>query len=471
MTISLSFKKKVDRYNRDSIRYYVVHSSTATGLKRNYINTGIKVLAKDVDIRNWRVKATNQSQKELNVALNKAKDNINVALNRFETNQFTYEQVLAFLRGEVAYDSVDSYIETVIKESRSDATYLDYRNTLNAFKHHLSIEKSTKVSFKEFGSFEVLDRFKRNAINNGTAGTSINSYFNKIRAVLNDAYDKGYIYEKFTLKRSLKVTAKPSKPIQSITSEEFKDAIDKVKTIYDAQALALYLLMFGLRGMYLTDIVALKDAEFKCNDFNEKDPYLNIFNDDHKYIIHRRVKTKNRMNDDLIIRLDVTIPALINQTKELFKITHHGRGLISSNKLALFDYDLNDSRLHKNIWDIYQKRIKKLLGFSFKTARKTYNTFATELEVSNTIRDILLGHAPQSINERHYVNRKTIKLSEKVQQAHTEILEDFDFYNLSTILYLKMINYLPENRREAEREYFINEYKWQIEKEKNSLND
>jgi len=205
--------------------------------------------------------------------------------------------------------------------------------------------------------------------------------------------------------------------------------------------------MFGLRGMYLSDIVALKDAEFKCNDFEKKDAYLNIFNDDHKYIIHRRVKTKNRMNDDLVIRLDFMIPLLISITKKLFKITHHDRGLISDNKLALFDYDLNDTKLHKNLWDIYQKRVKKLLGYSFKTARKTYNTLATELEVSNTIRDILLGHAPQSINERHYVNRKTIKLSEKVQQAHTEILEDFDFEILAINLYLAMINYLNDKDR------------------------
>ena len=74
--------------------------------------------------------------------------------------------------------------------------------------------------------------------------------------------------------------------------------------------------MFGLRGMYLTDIVALKDAEFKCDDFDEKDPYLNIFNDGEKYIIHRRVKTKNSANDDLIIRLDKTIPALIYQNQK-----------------------------------------------------------------------------------------------------------------------------------------------------------
>jgi len=55
-----------------------------------------------------------------------------------------------------------------------------------------------------------------------------------------------------------------------------------------------------------------------------------------------------------------------------------------------------------------------------------------------------LGHAPQSINERHYVNRRTIKLSEKVQQAHTEILEDFRFGELAMKLYKKMSEILKD---------------------------
>ena len=111
----------------------------------------------------------------------------------------------------------------------------------------------------------------------------------------------------------------------------------------------------------------------------------------------------------------------------------------------MFDYDLTDNIKHKNVWDVYQRRVKKLLGYSYQTARKTYNTFATELEVSNTIRDILLGHAPQSINERHYINRRTIKISEKVQEAHTEILEDFRFDHLANLLYFKMLSFVTDD--------------------------
>ena len=118
----------------------------------------------------------------------------------------------------------------------------------------------------------------------------------------------------------------------------------------------------------------------------------------------------------------------------------------------MFDYYLTDNIKHKNIWDVYWRRVKKLLGYSYQTARKTYNTFATELEVSNTIRDILLGHAPQSINERHYINRRTIKISEKVQQAHTEILEDFKFDDLASLLYLKMLFYVTDDDKKDARE-------------------
>ena len=436
MTITLSFKNKLDRYNRDTIRFYVVHLN-----QRKWINTGIKIVSKDIDIRSWRVKTSNPMQKELNISLDEAKEKINTALTKFETKQFSFQQVVSYLKGEVDYGSVDKYIDTVIKQSRTSYTYLDYKATLGAFKKHLNIDKKTSVSFLEFSSYEILDKFKRQALENGLSGSSLNSYFKKIRAILNDAYEKNYIYEKFELKRGLKVNAKPSKKIETITPEEFEEAIQKVEDIYDAQALALYLLMFGLRGMYLTDITALKDAEYKCNDFNTKDPYEAIFNDGNEYIIHRRVKTKNTTNDDLIIRLDENIPHLIEITKALFEITHKGRGLISDNKLALFDYDIQNTVLHKNTWDVYQRRVRKLLGYSYQTARKTYNTFATELEVSNTIRDILLGHAPQSINEKHYINRRTIKISEKVQQAHTEILEDFRFEWLAYQLYLTMIRF------------------------------
>lgn len=53
--------------------------------------------------------------------------------------------------------------------------------------------------------------------------------------------------------------------------------------------------------------------------------------------------------------------------------------------------------LHKNVWDYYKKRVTKLLGYSYNTARKTFNTYALELQVSDTIRRVLLGHTDSSM--------------------------------------------------------------------------
>ena len=81
-------------------------------------------------------------------------------------------------------------------------------------------------------------------------------------------------------------------------------------------------------------------------------------------------------------------------------------------KLALFDYDLNDLTLHKQVWGRYQKKLTKILGYNFKTARKTYNTLATELEISETIRRILLGHSSVVTTEKHYAPLMATEIEE-----------------------------------------------------------
>ena len=217
MTITLRFMNKLDRYGRNTIRYDISHTDFQGVKLRKAISTGIKVLSKDIDVRNWRVKTSSINQKELNVALESCKEKVSIALTKFETKQSTFQQVISYLKGDVDYGSVDKYIETVIQDSKSVQTYNDYRSTLKAFKKHLSIPPKQEVSFQEYSSYELLDKFKRKA-SESIANTTINSYFAKIRAVLNDAYEKGYIHDKFELKRGLRLPPRPSKKIETITS-------------------------------------------------------------------------------------------------------------------------------------------------------------------------------------------------------------------------------------------------------------
>ena len=87
--------------------------------------------------------------------------------------------------------------------------------------------------------------------------------------------------------------------------------------------------------------------------------------------------------------------------------------------------------------DTYKKRVKKLLGYSYKTARKTFTTYALELQVSATIRRILIGHQDQSVLS-HYDNLSTKVVMEQVEQAHTSILERFKASELTQLLMDKL---------------------------------
>ena len=99
MTITLRLKNTLDRYKRDTIRYDLSHSDSQGNKYRDRINTGIKVLVRDIDTKNWRVNKTNPNQLELNKALEDAREKIHTALNKFDTKQFTYLQVVEYLKG------------------------------------------------------------------------------------------------------------------------------------------------------------------------------------------------------------------------------------------------------------------------------------------------------------------------------------------------------------------------------------
>ena len=73
---------------------------------------------------------------------------------------------------------------------------------------------------------------------------------------------------------------------------------------------------------------------------------------------------------------------------------------------------------------MYQKRIKELLGKPFKTARKTFESYALKLKVSQDTRFKLLGHANPTI-KAHYQDWEWEVLKEQVDEAHQEVLEEY----------------------------------------------
>ena len=73
---------------------------------------------------------------------------------------------------------------------------------------------------------------------------------------------------------------------------------------------------------------------------------------------------------------------------------------------------------------MYQKRIKSLTNRRFKDARKTFESYALKLEISQDIRYKLTGHANQTI-KAHYQDWEWDKLKDQVDAAHLRVLKDY----------------------------------------------
>jgi len=168
-----------------------------------------------------------------------------------------------------------------------------------------------------------------------------------------------------------------------------------------------------MRGMYTSDLATMH--LFKR--VNEDTEELN------RYVLHKRSKTGEPM--DILYSCKPT-ESLILTLQNSFYITHQDRPEMMPNRLdplQLLQYDYSNHITHQNAWATLAKKCSKLL-MPFKTARKTFESYALMLEVSSEIRYKLLGHTDSSI-KRHYQNWKWEKLSKQVDAAHLEVLKEF----------------------------------------------
>jgi hypothetical protein len=102
--------------------------------------------------------------------------------------------------------------------------------------------------------------------------------------------------------------------------------------------------------------------------------------------------------------------------------------------LSIFDYDV-DSDVHPNIWSSWGKHCVKLIGYSFKQARKTFNSQALKLKMSNDIRQVLLGQKNMTMLQ-YYDDLSVIE--DEVNEAHKSVLKAFEFEALVNLVVSKL---------------------------------
>ena len=88
-----------------------------------------------------------------------------------------------------------------------------------------------------------------------------------------------------------------------------------------------------------------------------------------------------------------------------------------------------DIKADENLWNNFNKHIRKLDVYSFESARKSFNTTARILGIEEGIKKTLIAQTDHSI-QRHYDNYNDPELVALVQSAHLRIMHHFKIVEL-----------------------------------------
>ena len=407
---------------------------------------GIKVKPSDWNKKTFRIKGSVDNAILINRELEKIHNKINNAWLNFEAGSYSWDEFSAAIKGQggdAKSNTIKTFLETIIKRRYKNKSSFDsYVGVVNAILKEAGVDDLPLKDFTNSYIDELVLGWKQRLSIN-----SIKSYLNHISTIKNLAFEKGIIWEKFERKSGWTKTRGESsiKIIPTLKSEEFEASIKKVEDIYDLQALYFFLMCFCMRGFYQSDLVTMHLYETNVNEPDEPDGTIYLDSKKRRYIKHQRSKSGELME----IRMDIEpIFSLIYTIRDTIRVTHankinkrtgkpfkKGADVYSSNELEgwFFKYDINNTTVHKNVWDVYQKRIKRLTGRRLKDARKTFESYALKLKISQDIRYKLTGHANQTI-KAHYQDWEWDKLKDQVDNAHVKVLKDYRVEKLMKLL-------------------------------------
>jgi len=412
------------------------------GVKQFKKSVQIKVKPSDWNPRNNQVKGTALDSIIVNRKLTEITNNMNLAWSLFESGSYTWDELCVKLGGgnAAANENLQGFLETVLKAKYDNRnSYKTYEGVVQAVYKEAGTDKILLADLTNEFIDKCVQGWKKRLSN-----SSVRTYLTHLGKIKNLAYQKGLISEPFIRRDEWKVKRGSSiKIVETVKTEDFIEAIPKANDIYDIQALFFYLLMFCLRGLYQADLVTMHKY---ANNLSIDGGKGGGFEGKRFYIKHERSKSGELMEIKINIypthNLIAILALLVERTHKQKINKRTGKPFIKGNYDVtpkagggwIFDYDLNDTTVHKNVWDVYQKRIKKLLGKPFKTARKTFESYALKLAISQDIRYKLLGHANPTI-KAHYQDWEWDELKLQVDEAHELVLKEYRVEDIYKAIY------------------------------------
>jgi len=409
---------------------------------RKHIHTKLSIEPKYWDNKKKELKRSYPNYEVLSKTLRELRNKIENHTDRLLTGQISRDQFVNIISNKSSFESIDDYIETEIKTTRKGKTYESYRDNFKSFKKYVGYENK-KMKFSDITT-SLLKRFKLEYFKGdiGKANKSPNSFnthCTQLRAVYNDAYENGYVYQPLKFKK--KYMMKKTRTDWSQTSPEaYLEAVSRIKSLRQWEAMAMWLLAFNCRGMYWGDFTSMSVA-----NVNDNDLYNTWCGTDALYVDHYRHKTQDTQGMQMKIRIDqyptlqIFRLAKLSFAKRFFKIRPEIVPSIN-NWLEIFRYDLNkETIIHRDILNSYQKAFREVGWKQLGEARKNFNNVAGECEITPRICDILVGHSPDSrLNMMSYTDYTTSEYARQIDEAHTKVLKRFRVAELADALQDKL---------------------------------
>ena len=316
-----------------------------------------------------------------NILLEKLKLHKLKALENFKSGKWKLTQCEKYLKKGVEVQTVESFVNKYFNDV-SIFTKRDYLNTIGVFKKHL--ELSRELYLKDLNR-ENLVQFKANTLFNGTKVSSVNAYLKKLKVIVNKAIKQDLIVNNRIFDKNLiEKTSKKEVNNVKINVNDIEQAIFISKDIYELQAISLFITMIIFQGMTPIEMVKYKHLKASI-----------VTNSNENYIVYKS-KGVNRF-----IKFNENIFKLIQTIKTSLYFTHFNKNpaLLAAynNEYEIFNLNISQEiKKHKNLWNIYQKKIKQLIGVSFRAANTIYIDFINNIEISHQAREILVGNIDAS---------------------------------------------------------------------------
>jgi hypothetical protein len=126
-------------------------------------------------------------------------------------------------------------------------------------------------------------------------------------------------------------------------------------------------------------------------------------------------------------------PSLSFFSSDDFKFGHNGiifkKSIDQIDFMRLFNEEINFSKNYNNLFRNYNIHLSNLKMPSFKTARTTFMTTSTHLDISPAIGRAMMGQTDQTISV-HYNDFGGPELFKRVTEAHIKTLQGFGFVEL-----------------------------------------